>query len=382
MTQHFTPLYSKIVLFLALVIGVCSCKHSSDEPTTPTTADRTVLVYMAANCDLGYEGFDAMDLDEMREGAKTANLNGKHGRLLVYHAPYHKSPQLKEVTSSGITVLKTYESSESSLDISRMREVIDDVKSLAPNDSYGLVLWSHGTSFREDSNSRSISLRSFGSDNGKNMKITSLAKALEGHFFDFIYTDVCHMATIEAAYELRHSTSYFLGSVTELDKLGMPYDRNVPEFFRFPEADVKAAAYNTVQYYIDHPRLGCSMSVIATEPLDRLASATKAIVTSGVTLPEGYEPIPYYRVYVPCLVYDFGDYIHALSPDQALLEAWDEAYGQAVVYHRSTDVSFSFDMSRFTGIGAFIPRSERDIYTDGYNNQSWYRDVMSYMSFD
>ena len=379
MSQHFTLYFSKTLLILALIIGTCSCKESSDGPSTPVSADRTVLVYMAANCDLGRDGYDSMDLDEMRDGAKTANLDGNHGRLLVYHAPFRKDPQLKEVTSSGITVLKTYDTSESSIDISRMREVIDDVKSLAPNDSYGLVLWSHGTSFREESGSRSTPLRSFGYDNGSYMKITSLARALDGHYFDFIYADVCHFATVEVAYELRHSTSYLVGSVTELDKLGMPYDRNVPEFFRSPEADLKAAAYNTVQYYIDHPRLGCSMSVIATEPLDRLASATKAIVSSGVRLPADYRPIAYYQVSVPCLVYDFGHYIHGLSPEANLLDTWDQAYAQSVVYHRSTDVSFSFDMSRFTGMGAFILRSESDATTNGYNNQSWYRDVMSHM---
>ena len=102
--------------------------------------------------------------------------------------------------------LKTYDGGYSdglTLTPSRMKEVFSDVESLAKADSYALVLWSHGTRMGRDLRLpfRLASCRGtgsslpcpsrFGDDGGTEMKITSLAQALEGRRFDFIYFDCC-----------------------------------------------------------------------------------------------------------------------------------------------------------------------------------------------
>jgi len=384
-------LTSKILVkatLIALLLSVFSCdniKRDDPDPASP----RTVLVYMAANCNLGREGYDALDLDEMLRGVR--NGDAGYGRLLVYHAAYRSDPVLKEVTKDGIIELKKYDSGLSSLDIERMRGVIADVKSIAPAKSYGIVFWSHGTTWRESSSSRSASgiegsrsftdngpiAYSYGVDGTREMKLTSLAKALEGNRFDFIYFDVCHMATVEAAYEFRHAAEVLVGSTTELDLLGMPYHLNLKYMFA-DTPDMVGAAQSTLNYYTENPRSGCSMSVINLDALDRLAEATKRIYQSGVDLPYSFTGVPYYRVSSPCLVYDYGHYIRALRPEQELLDEWEAAYKETVVWKGATDRSYGFDMSQFTGLGSFIMFSQPDSLTDGYNNQSWFKDVARY----
>lgn len=395
MLQSLTYKTINFLVAAFLLFGLVSCgNNKGEEPDQPTP--RTVLVYMAANCNLGRDGYDNLDLDEMLLGVRNGALG--RGRLLVYHAAYRETPILKEVTTEGIINLKEYTDEASSLDIERMREVITDVKSNAPAESYGIVFWSHGTAWRESSGSRSSFgiegsrsitdseehpiCYSYGSDNGVEMKITSLAKALEGQWFDFVYFDVCHLATIETAYELRHIAPILVGSTTELDLLGMPYHLNLSCMFA-ATPDMTGAAANTLQYYVEHPRYGCSMSVINLNSIDRLARATKALYESGAKLPDDYRGIPYYRVTVPCIVYDFGDYIRNLRSDdntvsESLMREWEQAYSETVVYKNSTTECYGFNMTEFTGLGSYIMQNPADSLTNGYYNQSWFKDVARY----
>ena len=137
-----------------------------------------------------------------------------------------------------------------------MKEVFSDVESLAQADSYALVLWSHGTGWVgpptpvrlascRGTGSHSHAL-SFGDDGGTEMKITSLAQALEGRRFDFIYFDCCLMGSIEGG--LRTQGRRPVGLTQRASGHGMPYRMNVPEFFAHWPDMVKAAT-NTFTYY-------------------------------------------------------------------------------------------------------------------------------------
>ncbi len=69
-------IYTLLISACALSMTGCGDK---DEPTPPTPpepagpAERTVLVYMAANNNLGSSRYDRMDIDEMRQAAKAAS---------------------------------------------------------------------------------------------------------------------------------------------------------------------------------------------------------------------------------------------------------------------------------------------------------------------
>lgn len=358
-----------------------------DPVPEPEMAHRTVLVYMVSNNDL--RRYARADMLEMADGVKAGALD-RGGRLLVYSSLPNETPRLYELLPDGSeSLIKSYTDNASSVNIKRMRAVIGDAKTAAPADDYGLVLWSHAAGWLNDSgvidegSSRSaaspalISPLWFGSDGqpAKKMSITSLARALEGHHFSFIYFDCCHMATVEVAYELRHATDRIVASPTELGVEGMPYNRNLACFF-LPKADIDAAAFNTFDYYNTNSIPGCAISVIDTGALDRLAASTRDILTD-FPYPADYSRIPYFRkVIMTTGIFDLADYIEARCTDPQRLTEWRRDFDAVVTSFRTTDKVYFLDASRFHGLGTQIVESADDAEVYDYTATSWWTDVV------
>ena len=360
---------------------------SSQEPDAPAHTRRTVLVYMVANnASLGGGGYDALDIEEMKTAAAQGDLGG--GRLIVYHAGVDGAPQLLDITQGGTVVLKTYDDTQYSVERARMEEVITDAKRYAPADDYGLVLWSHASGWLEDGIAEAAdaaATMSFGYDRGKKMNVSTLAKALSGKGFSFVYFDCCQMASVEVAYELRHTTDYIVASAIELPIEGMPYDKNVKCFFA-ETPDMVQAARNTFELYDgkeDPADRWCSMSVIDTSEIEALAEATRSIYAALPTmaLPAGYAPQKYQldgRVYL----YDFGDYVSTIATaygvSSQMIAAYEEALQGVVVYKDATPMLYnSLPLTRHSGLSTFIMTSQQESVTKNYNQLQWYADVAS-----
>lgn len=380
-----------------LCVGVCmalaSCSEEKEEPVIQEPKC-TVLVYMVADNNLGGLGVmvDTRNLAQMQTAVSAGALNG--GRLLVFYDPYEvdAEPQLLEITEEGAQVLKTYTEDTSSLDPDFMSGVFDDAASIAPAPRKWLVMWSHGTGWIESPDARSaaaLSPQSFGQDvhpEGREMKITSLAKALGENRFDVIYFDCCFMGCVEVAYELRHAAKEIIASATELPIEGMPYDVNIPAIFA-DDASTVAVAQNTLDYYLNDPHAtnnSCTISVINTSALDELAAATRAIQETGVYAGYSYVGIPLYRRNgTNSHTNDMGHYINSLEVGDDLKAAWNTAYAKVITYYGATPISYGLDMSEFTGLGCYVVHSTSDVYVCNYYNQSWWKDVVSYNpSFD
>lgn len=370
------------LLFLTLAAAATACGEK-DEPTPPepgpeppAEVGRTVLVYMVAHNNLGQQGWDAADISEMRRAASTGGLHG--GRLLVMHQASDGTSVLKEINGSGlIDTLKIYDSYNSSLSIRRMRDVFDDMQALAPARAYGLVLWSHGTGWlqngMDDPDDRR---RAFGVDGNTNkqMNVSALAKAVDGRGFDFIYFDCCHMASVEAAYEMRHATPLIVGSVAELPSPGMPYDENVPLLMQGKAVE---AAANTFRYYDE--KLGsdrtCTMTAIATAGLDRLAAAAAALYSTAAPLPEGTMPQKFERG-ATCRLFDLLDYAESVATDADALAEFRAALADAVIYQAATPKIFNIiTVRRHCGLSTFVVRTPDDMTDRGYSSLQWAADV-------
>ncbi|MCM1483001.1 MAG: clostripain-related cysteine peptidase [Muribaculaceae bacterium] len=386
----------RLIAFTHILIALCAsvilaaCSGSEDSPPYyPPETSRTVLVYMVATNNLGSRGYDSKDIEEMKRGIALMDSYGTKSRLLIYHAPYYGSPQLKEIMADGTEkILETFTDGqgEYSVSVSRMRTVLDMMRSHAPADSYGMVMWSHGTGWLDDGSnaaeSATVQPQSFGWDRDDvKMSIPDLGQALNGQNLDFIYFDCCLMGTVEIMYQLRNAADVIVASGTELPLEGMPYDANVPFFFS-EEADLVQAAYNTYSYYCTPAAStnSCTIAVINTARLPALASATRAIMSTGAIPSADYDPVPYFRrSVVPAGAYDMADYIRALDVPAQLLAEWDKAFAATVKAAYATKKSYNLDMTKHTGLGInMINDAGLRNSSWGYTVLDWYRDVASY----
>lgn len=389
--QFFCLLVSLIFLWT-----LAGCSSSDDNMLSEPDSDenpivdsqRTILVYMVANNNLN--NFATLDLNEMRKAMQS--IKNPTGRLLVYYAPSTHDPQLLEVLPNGnTTILKQYDSSLASVSIDRMQQAIADTKSIAPAPAYGLILWSHGSGWMSEGgtmdepvNESGISTQSFGADGyfpyTKHMSIPSLARAIDGTDWDFIYFDCCHMATVEVAYELRHVTHYIIASPAEIGGEGMPYDLNIPELLQ-SEPQLLQAMNHTFDYYRDcQPSTGdggCTISLINTSHLDELAVVTREIYGQYGSVATSYTPVTYCRSQLTGVtgIYDMYDYISALCSDDILLSKWRDAFGRVVSDNLSTNYVYFMSTDQFHGLGTNIlyQQSESSLYD--YDTMQWWQDV-------
>ena len=358
----------------------------SDEPDVPKEkAPRTVLTYIIATNNLGSSGFDSADLEEMKTAAATGALDSGC-RWLVYHAPADaSSPRLLELKPGGFVELATYESG-SNATAARMHGVMRDMERLAPADSYGLVLWSHATGWLEDGlDEAEWSPRSFGSDFGSKMNVTTLARVLAEHNFDYVYFDACYMATVEVAYELRKAVRYIVGSPSELPVEGMPYHENVPLLLDGSAESLVKAATNTFRYYNAKPLLDdrtCTMSVISTGALDDLATATRAIY-GATPLPHPGNDVTNYRGTArQGYSIDFGEYVNAIASDAGLggrlVSDFNSALRRSVLYCAATEYLWGrWPMYAPTGLATYVFNRPEDFDVRGYKALQWASDVVS-----
>jgi len=364
--------------------------NSTVTPPTDDTGSRTILVYMVADNSLGRGGYDEDDLAEMRKGmADIASTDDM--KLLVYHSrpgtDKGNNPQLIEITGTdNDIIIKEYPDDVDiySTDPERMRQVLDDVRLIAPASDYGIIFWSHATGWMQEDMARIPGMqRSYGDDRRHRMSIPTLANVLNDYDHSFIYFDCCLMSTVEVAYELRHTAPVIVASGAEEHGEGMPYDITLPYFFAPGDsADIFGAAKATFNYYNNRKGVDrwCTISVIDTSALDLLADVTRKVMETGAS-PSGNDN--FYQSYSPSLryrVFDMAQYITTLTDiDETLVSAWNDALNKVVVYRANTPkVNGSHPIDTYCGLGCNILRSSEDAALNGYSSLAWWNDVVSF----
>lgn len=137
MQRITTYLLRSAAIVMAVLLSV-SCTKDGEDPRYPH-ASRVVLIYMAGDNSLG--GYVWDNLDAMRQGMASAPAGS---RTIAYVDTPGGNPRLVEVTASGTKTLHTWPGPHNSASAATVREAIGRVRTLAPADRYGLVLWSHG----------------------------------------------------------------------------------------------------------------------------------------------------------------------------------------------------------------------------------------------
>ncbi|MDR2774095.1 MAG: hypothetical protein LBC19_05025 [Tannerella sp.] len=352
-------LNSIIGLFVLSVFISCNDEDGMHD----LSVSRTLIVYMAADNDLSMDAL--ADIEEMKQGFSETGVH-----LVVFVDVPDEAPYLLEIGKNKSERIKTYDELNSA-DVETLHKVINEIIALYPAEKYGLILWSHGTSWMP----AGTTLRSFGKDSGREMNIVDLAESLPVKF-DFILFDACLMGSVEVAYELKDKTDYILASSTETIYEGFPYDEIIPELSK-PQVDLPQAAQRYFDYYnsLQGAYRSATVSVIDTRELSRLAGEMNKIVSENE--PDvSFERTSVQRldVYDEQYTFDLADFIEKAFPD-ADKSAFIAQLNRAVLHKNATPEFLSgYEINAYCGLSCYIPHPLRPDLNEYYGTLSWYID--------
>ncbi|MBQ7180709.1 MAG: hypothetical protein IJR87_05385 [Bacteroidaceae bacterium] len=397
---------NKIILYSLMLVAAltaASCRHHGEEPSPQPKekAERTVIVYMAAENSLSK--FSRSDSLEMVQGLAHV---GEKQNLILYKDDDRLPVIYRMSQHDGVVRWRSYAKEHTSTDSTTMlatfREIIDEY----PAHHYGLVLWSHASGwvpFMENANvmsdeeKTSTRRRTFGVDNNQNssssnagteMEITALRWVLEQlPHLDYILFDCCFMQNVEVAYELRKVADYLIGSPAEIPGNGAPYAHIM-------DAMMKGDAMEIAEQYYQFYRTtnGVALSVIDCLELDALASQTasclQAIYSGGQepSLDGVHNYVPFEKGYKwRPNAYDMKSFMHCNLQDE-LYQPWLAQFNRTVPFQKATSYWDSIfygshnhldDIANYSGLSMFLPEAVYERLTYNWNlyfmNTSWYR---------
>lgn len=409
-------------LYTLLVIVLAACSNEIPEQQPAKRSGRTVLAYLISN-----NAGTSLDND-LRNNVidmYTALGNMKEScTLLVFYRPYTGDAPLSKptlmsfyadgrgninnvaaLTGSELTFdavcriaqKKEYTmNSQIATDPVVMEEVFTDMQTVAPSDSYGLILGSHASGWMKGT---SVPTKAFGDDDGYNIDIPDLADVLKNSFsekLDFVLFDACMMGTAEVGYELRETTSYCIASVMETPVYGFPYDQILPYLYS-ENVDYSAVCHEFISFNKTKDAWG-TCAVMDCSQMENLASAVKAKLLewqdalSSVSMRNvqqyGVNSYKYFS-------YDVLDFFRELGRKSGVVKTTDlneaiasvqSALNQAVIAKDClSGVDYDFDGlvidgTRFCGIGMYIPReyNHYELNTVSYNWNDYYKQSISW----
>lgn len=359
MKRNFLYLIYILWAFLGLT-AAASCHDKNDDPdpgprpTPVDTMERTVIVYMAAENSLArFTDADSLEIAQALTSIPAST------RVVVVIDDHRSSRICVGTRTTPLHTVTTYPANVNVCDSAAMLSLLDSIFHEYPARHYGLCFWSHGSGWVEHDGKSRVKRRSYGIDNGRRdawsndgteMSITTMAAVLRQlPHMDYILFDVCFMACIEVAYELRDVTDYVLASPAEIPGTGAPYDLMMP-FLCQSEADISGALNAYFNYYTTglgySTYHGVELSGVRTAALEALAEATRPIVAQlygsrgeasldGVQRYCPRDESDYYTEY-----YDMANLIyHNVSHET--YAAWRAVFDQAVPFRLCADEWYS-----------------------------------------
>jgi hypothetical protein len=208
---------------------------------------------------------------------------------------------------------------------------------------------------------------------------------------------------VEAAYELKDVTDYYIASPAGIPDTGAPYDKVIPDLFKYNDVQMYQKTCDDYFNILEAEDGHLPMAVIQSSQLPQLAQATKTILESIYNTETAIDTdrLIYYWTYDPShpsnkkerVMYDMNDFLlrHAQTADY---QKWLKAFNQAVVYKKWSDhwqwhayrsytqyADFEVTEERFGGVSMFIPLERYKETFIKYNElipkTAWYHAVWS-----
>ena len=356
----------KHIIYLLLLLPhlLFSCTPEEKSPSQT----RTVIAYLCADNDLWEDALRS--IEEMKAGFRAGGA-----RLIVFADIAGEAPCLLEIGTNTATTIKVYPG-RNSADAAQMREILQEIIAMYPSESYGLILWSHGSSWMP----AGVPLRSFGHDGNRQMNIPELAAALPLKF-DYILFDACLMGSVEVACELRQKANFIVASSMPMLYTSFPYGDILPELLS-PRPDLKKVAQGYFSYYQEIMTgiyRTATIAVINTQEIDRLAAATRRLIESQPFDIHSFDRTAVQRLdaYGEQYLFDFMDFIDKAFPgsDKSGLIA---QLNKTVLYKAHTAMFMNqYEINTFCGLSCYIPPKGREDLDEYYRQLGWYRAISS-----
>lgn len=372
-----------IIITICLIVLFSACNN--EEPERP---GRAVLVYMAADNNLGDNGYLTSDIREMMTGSKMIASND---RLYVFYSK-RSAPRIYQVVQGDTIRRYTFTDDTHSSDPATLRKALEwMIRDAQDTNEYGLVLWGHSTGWEISNTLASSRRRAYGAESNGSittwMNIPDVAKALEGlPPLLFILADCCIFQCVETAYELRNNVDYIIGSPAEIPNAGASYSTVIPAFYNHTATFYQVIAENYNTDYHGH----LPLSVIKTSKMEHLAQATHAALTTFVT-PCEYQEASGLIYYYNKNMIDMNDFIRSNASEE-VYQTWKKQFDEVVIYKQfaarwMTDSSqphvdfndFTATEEKYGGVSMFVYQQPKTSFlkkiNETINQMSWYQDA-------
>ena len=367
---------------LAMALTLFSCKKAETEDIVVVKRPKTVLLYMVANNNLSYDAENS--ISRLQNGY----IPAEEGNLLVYKHCAGMDPVLLHIKKGeeGTVVADTAYRfpPRVSATKSALTQALNVTQALFPADSYGLILWSHGTgwipplasssSAAQEQRSGSCPERTFGLDGKVELEIRDLAQAIP-YKLSFMLMDACFMGGIETAYEVKDSVDYYIGSPAEILTESFPYHKIMQHIFK-STPDYAAVCKEYYDYY--NAKTGAERSAtVALMDCSKLAEVAEVAKRVFDQYGESIASLdlsllqPYFRGSSSKYFYDLKDLVDAIA-DASLSAEFAAALERAVPYKASTPYFIELPIRSFCGVSTYVPGNPADTkLADYYKQYKW-----------
>ena len=367
---------------LAMALTLFSCKKAETEEIVVVKRPKTVLLYMVANNNLSYDAENS--ISRLQNGY----IPAEEGNLLVYKHCAGMDPVLLHIKKGeeGTVVADTAYRfpPRVSATKSALTQALNVTQALFPADSYGLILWSHGTgwipplasssSAVQEQRSGSCPERTFGLDGKVELEIRDLAQAIP-YKLSFMLMDACFMGGIETAYEVKDSVDYYIGSPAEILTESFPYHKIMQHIFK-STPDYAAVCKEYYDYY--NAKSGAERSAtVALMDCSKLAEVAEVAKRVFDQYGESIASLdlsllqPYFRGSNSKYFYDLKDLVDAIA-DASLSAEFAAALERAVPYKAATPYFIELPIRSFCGVSTYVPGNPADTkLADYYKQYKW-----------
>lgn len=371
-SNKFNCLFISSFLLIAIVLSMFLIGCSHEDIVVPSKK-RTILAYLAADNNLSGEL-------EAKKADLLAGWQPELGELLLFVDGSAGCPVLlRAVKRKGQTTVDTicrYRNNNSASP-ALLRQVIADMKAMAPSISYGFILFSHGNGWlpRRLPITRAVIV-----DKGRMMSLDNFANALPDGCFEFILSDMCFMGSVEVAYALREKVAYLVGAPTKMLSPGFTGTYRQYLYFLY---EPKPKLISFAKEFFDSFRAAegmyhsATISVVSTQYLSKFAQYTHDLIKDNPMLADSeilacqYFDKTNRRKYVH-LYYDLKDYLYAYaSDDDKIRQSIDEILGRVVLYAQHTDKFFDLKIKHCCGLSVYIPQKKLYKLNDLHRKTAW-----------